>query len=223
METGHAALLVLARSLGGRTLAEIAGVGLPDSQLHAKGLAGQIVERALGAGGTHAGPDFPELGVEVKTIPVDRSGAPRESTYVCAMTLPAIAAVDWEQSPVRAKLARVLFVPVESDPALPLGARRVGAAFLWSPSTAQEAQLSADWDTIAALVGRGELERLTARLGHCLQVRPKAAHGRARTRALGPDGSLTTTTPRGFYLRATFTAAIVRAALVPPASMPGDR
>jgi DNA mismatch repair protein MutH len=43
-----------------------------------------------------------------------------------------------------------------------------------------------------------------------MQARPKAAHGRVRTRAYGPEGEPIEALPRGLYLRARFTAAILR-------------
>jgi DNA mismatch repair protein MutH len=60
------------------------------------------------------------------------------------------------------------------------------------------------------ILGSGRVEGLTARTGRWLQARPKAAHGRTRTRAYGPEGEPIESLPRGFYLRARFTEAILR-------------
>ena len=49
-----------------------------------------------------------------------------------------------------------------------------------------------------------------------LQVRPKAATGRTRTFSFGPEGEWIATVPRGFYLRASFT----RALLSDPSALP---
>ena len=83
--------------------------------MHGKGKVGEQIERALGAsGGSTATWDFPELRVELKTIPLDASrGAPRESTFVCAVSLADADRAEWATSWVRAKLSRVLWVPVE--------------------------------------------------------------------------------------------------------------
>ncbi|MFB0975307.1 MAG: DNA mismatch repair protein MutH, partial [Tolumonas sp.] len=43
-----------------------------------------------------------------------------------------------------------------------------------------------------------------------LQLRPKAASGRSLTLAIGKDGTLIQTRPRGFYLRSTFTRQLLR-------------
>lgn len=77
----EAELLARARALRGRPV--------EPSGLHRKGKTGELVERALGAhGGSTATWDFPDLGVELKTIPVDaRTAMPRESTFVCTVSL----------------------------------------------------------------------------------------------------------------------------------------
>ena len=72
-----------------------AGLGTPLGDLpplRAKGLAGTLIERALGASaGSTAEPDFPALGIELKTIPIDAAGRICESTFVCTIALGRIA------------------------------------------------------------------------------------------------------------------------------------
>jgi DNA mismatch repair protein MutH len=192
------------------------GTRVEGGGLHAKGKVGELVERALGAtGGSTATWDFPALQIELKTIPIDaRTGSPRESTFVCAVSLHDADTAEWSTSWVRAKLGRVLWVPVEEDET---GARRIGEPRLWSPSAEQEGVLAGDFEEILGRVGVGDIEGVSARLGRWLQLRPKAAHGRVRTLVPGADGALVATVPRGFYLRARFTGAILR----DPAALPG--
>ena len=79
-----------------------------------KGRVGALIERALGAGaGAQPGPDFPALGVELKTVPVDDAGRVRESTFVCRLSLRAAEELDFEDSRVLAKLRHVLFIPIQ--------------------------------------------------------------------------------------------------------------
>lgn len=210
----EAELLARARAIGGLTFVELARrleVPLPPDPRRAKGFVGQLVERALGAGGSEPEPDFAHLGVELKTLPVDRRGRVRESTFVCTAPLRAAAESEWADSPVRAKLARVLFVVVEADPHIPRGARRVGASFLWSPDPAQEALLRADYEELMGRLGAGELDHVDARRGRALQLRPKGRDASARTRAFDADGAPRLARPRGFYLRARFTQALLAA------------
>jgi DNA mismatch repair protein MutH len=210
----EAELLARAHQLAGRTVADLAAcfdLSLPSHGVRAKGFVGGLMERALGASArSTAAADFTELGVELKTIPLDACGRPHESTFVCTVRLRDVAETAWEASPVYAKLARVLFVPIETADALELGARRIGAARLWSPTPAQHAALRADFEELAGMIGRGDVEQLTAHIGRHLQIRPKAASSRARARGSDERGAPLWTLPRGFYLRASFTAMIFK-------------
>ena len=207
-------LLARAAELEGRTLGELAAsvsLSLAGGTLRTEGKAGAVVERVLGAtGGSAAVCDFPELGVELKTIPVREDGQPRESTFVSAFSLAFADRAEWSSSWVRRKLACVLWVPVLTPEGLALAERRIGRPLLWRPTPAQEAVLAADFDTIMGLVGIGRVEALSARAGRWLQARPKAAHGRVRTLAYGAADERIVALPRGFYLRARFTGAILR-------------
>lgn len=221
-------LLERAVRLAGRTIAELCierGEVCPVDQRRHKGFVGSLIERVLGATAPASGPgpDFDRLGVELKTIPMSRAGLqgatrsapwlPRESTFVCTANLALLSESSWEASPVRRKLARVLWLPIESEGDIPLGERRVGRAILWSPSPEQDALLAADWDELAARVSTGEVESITAHVGRWLQLRPKAAHGRVLRRASDEHGAPLRARPRGFYLRRESTAEILRTAL----------
>lgn len=207
-----AALLQRAAALGGRTLGQLAGhsgTEVPRNQRFRKGWVGQLVEIALGASsGSRPQPDFPDLGVELKTLPVNARGRPRESTFVC------VAPTDgrrqsWLDSPVRAKLACVLWVPVEADAAIPMAERRIGTPFLWRPTPDEEAQLRSDWEEIMEMITLGKLDQVSARHGRWLQLRPKAANAAALTGGFDAEGRPGATLPRGFYLRAVFTARLL--------------
>ena len=201
-----------AAQLSGKRLCDLAaelGVRLGGDALHTKGRTGELVERALGAyAGAASTPDFPDLGIELKTIPLDLGGRPRESTFVCALHVASADEEEWSTSRVRAKLAHVLWVPIETPDHATWSERRVGTPFFWRPTTSQEAVLRADFEELTGLIGVGRIEELTARLGRWLQIRPKAAHGRIRTVAFGSEGERIATVPRGFYLRPSFTRAI---------------
>jgi DNA mismatch repair protein MutH len=205
-------LLDRARSLSGMTLPELAraaAMPMPDDLGRHKGFVGRAVESALGLEvRTAPGPDLP--GLELKTLPVAlRDGLPRsvESTFVCTVPRDGLEG-PWEGSAPHAKLARVLFVPVEASGAA--AARRIGTPFLWSPSHEDEARLQADWDLLTGELALRGHERISARLGLVLQVRPKARD--ARSRGLGRDdsGALSRTLPRGFYLRRAFTTELLQ-------------
>ncbi len=205
-------LMGRAEELSGLTLGAIAErfgrTPPPDLKRH-KGWVGELIERALGAtAGAKPAPDFEGLGVELKTLPVDATGRPYESTFVCSIPLAEIGEVEWEASRVRRKLASVLWVPVEGN-AGRLPAIGASAPLLWSPSADELGALRFDWEELTGRIGRGELEDITAHLGHVLQIRPKARDSRARRNGLDADGAPTSRFRGGFYLRATFTRAIL--------------
>lgn len=206
-------LLSQAQALAGYTLNELAALAnipIPKDLRRDKGWIGVLLERWLGAtAGSKPEQDFAALGVELKTIPIDRYGRPLETTFVCVAPLTGNTGVVWETSHVRHKLKRVLWVPVEGERSLPLAERRVGSPLLWSPSPAEEQQLRLDWEELMDLIVLGQVERITARHGEVLQLRPKAANSKALTEAIGMHGEPILTLPRGFYLKKNFTAALL--------------
>ncbi|MDJ0891417.1 MAG: DNA mismatch repair endonuclease MutH [Gammaproteobacteria bacterium] len=207
-------LLARARDLAGKTLGELAwkhGRSVPKDLRRAKGWFGQLIEETLGAtAASLAEPDFQQLGIELKTIPIGRDGKPRESTYVCVVPLTGGDALIWKDSWVRRKLQRVLWVPVQADPDVPLAERRAGSALLWDLEPDLEAVLRTDWEELMDMVCLGQLEQISARHGKYLQIRPKAANSRALRWAIGETGERILTNPRGFYLRTAFTGEVLR-------------
>ena len=207
-------LLARARELAGKTLGELArkhGRTVPKNLRRAKGWFGQLIEDSLGAtAASLAEPDFQQLGIELKTIPVSRDGKPRESTYVCVVPLTGGDGLVWEDSWVRRKLQRVLWVPVQADPDVPLAERRAGSPLLWDLEPDLEAVLRTDWEELMDMVCLGQLEQISARHGIYLQIRPKAANSRALRWAIGETGERILTNPRGFYLRTAFTSEVLR-------------
>jgi DNA mismatch repair protein MutH len=210
--TSEAELLTRARSLAGRTLGEIAAqmcITLPDNLQRHKGAIGELIERALGAsGGSRPEPDLPALGIEIKTIPVDAKGKPRESTYLCVVPQ-TDQPLTWRDSLVYRKLARVLWVPIGSASDIALKDRRIGMAILWSPTAEEEQQLRTDWEELMEQLALGQADNVRGVQGTWLQIRPKAAHGRARITSHDTNGAPTAILPRGFYLRARFTARLL--------------
>jgi DNA mismatch repair protein MutH len=207
-------LLRRALALDGLSLGELsARLGLPappDDSRRCKGRAGELIEQALGASsGSLDQPDFPALGVELKSIPIDALGRVRESTFVCSIDLAATEREEWEGSRVWRKLARVLFVPVQAAAGIPPAARRLGTPRLWRPSDEEQRVLRADWCDLSGRIAVGGIDEIDARLGAALQIRPKARRGSERTAGRGPEGELLPTVPRGFYLRARFTERVL--------------
>ena len=206
-------LLERAQSLSGFTLGELAqraGLTIPPDLKREKGWVGMLLEVYLGASaGSKPEQDFPEIGIELKTIPIDHSGNPLETTFVCVAPLTGNSGVTWESSHVRHKLTRVLWIPVEGERQIPLATRRIGTPLLWSPNAEEDEQLRQDWEELMDLIVLGKVESITARHGEVLQLRPKAANNKARTEAIGEKGQPIMTLPRGFYLKKSFTRQLL--------------
>ncbi|MGF1910506.1 DNA mismatch repair endonuclease MutH [Vibrio kasasachensis] len=206
-------LLERAKEIAGLTfqeLAEEASIKIPENLRRDKGWVGQLLEWHLGAiAGSKPQQDFEDLGIELKTIPIGYNSKPLESTFVCVAPLMGVQGLTWQRSHVRNKLSRVLWIPVEGEREIPLAERRVGSPLIWSPSKEEENQLQADWEELMELIVLGQIDKITARHGEVLQLRPKAANSHALTEAYGASGKPIKTLPRGFYLRTQFTARIL--------------
>jgi DNA mismatch repair protein MutH len=206
-------LLERAQQIAGLTLGELAAVAnikVPANFKREKGWTGQLLELFLGASaGSKSQQDFAHLGIELKTIPIDLQGKPLETTYVCYAHLTNVAGIEWQNCNVKNKLGRVLWVPIDGRREIAPNDRIIATPFLWSPNSLQEQQLRQDWEELMEFIALGKIEHISARHGQFLQLRPKAANGQALTDAIGPNGSVIQTRPRGFYLRKEFTQAIL--------------
>ncbi|VEG90112.1 DNA mismatch repair endonuclease MutH [Legionella spiritensis] len=197
----------------GLSLSQLAaGLGLvfPGEQTRRKGWTGLAIELALGAtAGSKSIPDFCHLGIELKTIPLNKQGNPAESTFVTSIPLLTVHRQQWLTSQCCQKLRRVLWIPVEGDKMIPFEHRRIGRAMLWSPTTEQETILSKDWEELTTMISTGQLEEINAAMGDYLQVRPKAANTQSLCYGFDSEGNKILTLPRGFYLRACFTKQLL--------------
>lgn len=210
-------LLQRAELAAGYTFADIAkylNMPMPQNLTKQKGWVGNLIETFLGANaGSKAERDFASLGIELKTIPIDNQGKPLETTFVSVAPLMANHGVIWETSHVKYKLTKVLWIPIQGERTIALADRKVGRPILWMPSPQQEQQLKQDWQELMDMITLGQVEKITARYGTYLQIRPKAANGRALTEAISENGQIILTRPRGFYLKKSFTWQILNNAI----------
>jgi len=210
----EAELLFRATEIAGFTfqeLAKIANMIVPPNLKRDKGWVGQLLEWHLGAtAGSKPQQDFINLGIELKSIPISHTGKPLETTFVCVAPLIGVHGLTWEKSHVRQKLSKVLWIPVEGERELPLAERKVGAPILWVPNEEEQEQLRQDWEELMEMIVLGQIEKINAKHGEVLQLRPKAANSRVLTEAYGKSGKPIKTMPRGFYLRTQFTQNILQ-------------
>lgn len=211
-------LLTRAHNLAGLTLAEVAHdacIEIPENLKRNKGWIGLLLEHVLGAtASSRPEPDFPTLGIELKTLPINHQGKPSETTYVCVAPLTGLVGVNWQNCWLKRKLSRVLWVPIICDTPyeknIPLGERRIGSAFMWSPSIDEEQLLAMDWQELTDMIVLGEVEKIHGKHGQVLQLRPKAANSLAKTQAFDRNGKPFMTLPRGFYLKTPFTQRLLK-------------
>ena len=197
----------------GRSIGEIAGqlsLSVPATTLKGKGFTGELMEICLGASSQSAPePDFPQLELELKTMPVDVNFTPLESTFIAYAPVWGTIGHRFEDSYLYRKIQRILWVFIYAPRQLPLSSRVVAGYYFWSPPAEILSQIRRDFEEIYELINSGRIEEITAELGEIIQLRPKAANGKALTQAIGPDGDVIMTRPRGFYLRRNFTKKLV--------------
>ncbi len=202
-----------AQNLAGLTLGEIAkqaGISVPKDLKRNKGWIGLLLEHVLGASaGSRPEPDFPHLGIELKSLPINEQAKPLETTFVSVAPLTGLVGINWKNSYVKKKLARVLWVPVITPKDLPLADRIVGTPFLWSPCAVEESLLAQDWQELTDMIVLGEVENIHGKHGQVMQLRPKAANSKAKTQAFDRNGKSFMTLPRGFYLKVNFTQMLL--------------
>ncbi len=191
-------------------LADACQIDVPADLKGDKGWVGRLIERSLGAFSKNLPvPDFERLGIELKTLPVDRQGKVLETTYVTMVPLLDLEDRKWESSTVAHKLAKVLWVPILAERSIDISERMVGQAILWSPNVEELGQLKKDWRSHIETIRDGYVESISARDGEVLQIRPKAAKALDRRWSVDEDGGAIMTNPRGFYLRRSFTQNIL--------------
>lgn len=207
-------LLSRAQAIAGLSFGELAaqlGIPVPPDLKRDKGWVGMLLETALGAtAGSKAEQDFRHLGIELKTIPINAQGYPLETTFVSLAPLIQNRGVNWQNSHVRNKLSCVLWIPIEGSRSIPLAKRHIGTPILWQPSEQQERLLQRDWEELMDYIVLGQLDKINARLGEVLQLRPKGANSKSLTKGIGKHGEIIDTLPLGFYLRKAFTHEILQ-------------
>jgi len=207
-------LLQRAQAIAGLTLSKIAqeyNIEIPENLTKNKGWVGLLLEHVLGASaGSRPEPDFPHLGIELKSLPINRAGKPLETTFVCVAPLLNLIGANWKTSHICNKLARVLWIPIVAEREIPVAERIVGTPFIWSPSAEEERLMALDWQELTDMIVLGQVEQINGKHGQVLQLRPKAANSQARTKAIDKYGKPFLTLPRGFYLKTAFTHELLK-------------
>ncbi|HXK00556.1 MAG TPA: DNA mismatch repair endonuclease MutH [Buchnera sp. (in: enterobacteria)] len=207
-------LLRFAEELSGCSLGELSGMiskVIPTVLKKNKGFIGYLLEEILGAGsGNKAQQDFLDIGVELKTIPINKKNIPLESTFVCSVPLKKNIALVWNNSYFYKKIKRILWIPIQGEKDVPVSDRLIGKPFLWTPNSMQENLIRSDWEELMDLIILGGIEDITGKNGTVLQVLKRSSNCSYLTHAIGKHGEVIFTVPRYFYLKKTFTFTILK-------------
>lgn len=207
-------LLHACQNIAGLSIRELAkklSLPCPNILSKDKGWIGKLLEASLGVKANNLPiPDFPTLGIELKTIPIHyKKLEPIESTYVCSISFNQLE-LTWEQSVVNKKLAKVLWIPIAVAPHIDWLDRKIGTGFLWEPTEPQLKILRNDWEELTEMLYLGKIDLLSAHYGQYLQLRPKANNCRSNLiKHTNLEDNDILTVARGFYLRRSFTKEIL--------------
>jgi DNA mismatch repair protein MutH len=173
-----------------------------------KGLAGRLIEQALGATSCNKGlPDLPQWGIEIKTIPISEQGIPLENTFLNKITLP-FRETSFEHSSLWAKIKKILWIPLIGHRSTPMLKKIIGYPLLWEPDQPTLDLLKQDWYELTSYLRLGDFDQINSQVGELLHIRPKAANSDEKiTLKLG--NSEQSILPIGFYLRKTLTQKII--------------
>ncbi|CAL4317798.1 DNA mismatch repair endonuclease MutH [Buchnera aphidicola] len=207
-------LLKFANELSGHSLGELSSIILkmvPNTLKKNKAFTGHLLEKILGANiGSKVQQDFSDIGVELKTVPVNKKGVVLESTFICSVPLIKNIALIWSNSFFYEKIRRILWIPIQGDNSVSLSDRLIGKPFLWTPDSVQENLIRCDWEEFMDLIILGKVEEITGSHGEVLYILKRSINYSYLTRAIGKDGSVIYIEPRCFYFRKKFTYSVLK-------------
>lgn len=208
-----AEILRMAQGLPGSRLGDLTGGAFTDlGAVHGKAEVGHAVEAYFGIPkNSRAEADFPGAGIELKAVPLMRSGSTlraKERTFVSRIDYMAIVEETWETAKVRDKL-EILFVFYEHLRDRPKAAFPIRAIDLFVPDERHDAILRADWERVQMKVRHGLAHLLSESDGRVLTPSTKSATGSDRTKQPFDDEPAK---PRAFALKPAFTSERYRLA-----------
>jgi DNA mismatch repair protein MutH len=199
-------------------VAKLYGVKWEGDPAHNKGHAGRLVHLLTGDDSKNApAADLSNLGIEVKSIPVDSRDRVLEPTKVGSIDFERLWRESWWESEAFQKLRAVLFVPVvKSDQSRP-DLWYIRRPFLWLPSEAVLAHLKDDYDSLRGLVREGKSDEISSAYppeGQGDYLHPKPSHGKKdKYKVYSLGGKDIELERRAWMLREKFTQPIVSANL----------
>ena len=169
-----------------------------------KGYFGKLVELYLGASASNLPiPDFPNLNIELKTLPLNKKMQVNHHIKVCATSIfPNSKNTTWEKSILKLKLSRILWIPFESDKSISFKKRRIGHAFI-SNLNKYEDLFKQDYENITNLMLYGKIEKISASTGKYLILKSTSSN-KNLLKYYDIDGKLIFSKLKAFYLKKQF-------------------
>ena len=174
-----------------------------------KGYLGKILEMYLGASaGNLPIPDFPNLKIELKILPLNKNMLPKSNVKICYNSnMPTQSNYKWDSSIVKLKLNKVLWIPIEADSSIPLRERRICHPFL-SHLKDYENIIKEDYKNITYFLFSGKMEYISANLGKYL-ILQSISSNKNLTNYFNFDGDLIRTNFKAFYLKKNYLRKII--------------
>lgn len=159
-------------------------------------------------------PDFPGAGIELKVVPLRRTGrglGVKERTVISLIDYMSLPDESWAAASVRKKL-KILFVFFEHIDEQPKPTFPIREVLLWEPDARTDALLRADWERVFTKVRQGRAHELSESDGAIMGPCTKSATGLARRAQ--PFGNQPAK-PRAWALKPSFTWRLYQAITKP--------
>lgn len=211
--TDRASVEQRARALAGRRLGDVTAVAAEETMgTRTRGTVGHHLERYFGLTiNSDQAPDFAELEIELKTVPVVPQGnthAAKERTFITAIDYATIADTPFERSPLDRKTRSTLYVFYEWLPTTPVADYRVLRALLHDRDDLDELTLREAHGHVQDAVRRGEAHELSE--SDTWGVGPATKDSRARD--IPQPNSSIPARRRAFAWRAAYTTRLFQVA-----------
>lgn len=175
-----------------------------------KGWIGKFLEKFLGSTSNNKREkDFPTIGIELKTVPINRQGKTLQDSFICMVHPIKGNNVTWEKSYIKYKLQKILWIPVQSDNNIPIMKRKICCPFLWSPNILENKILKNDWEEIMEKIFLGKIKNITLQKTMILKILSKGVNKISKTCAINEYGKKIKITPLAFYFKKKFTTELI--------------
>ncbi|QJC28370.1 MutH/Sau3AI family endonuclease [Enterobacteriaceae endosymbiont of Plateumaris braccata] len=152
--------------------------------------------------------DIPQIGIEIKTIPINEKGNTINNTFICSLPLKNKNFIIWEKSKLYNKLSKILWIPIiTKNENVPFEMRVIGNPILWKPSKENYKNLYKDWLELMKLLVSGKIEYMNYYNGTILLVKTKSNKNKL-IKTINENNEIILTTPRAFYLKKKFTKTL---------------